>query len=45
MRVPDHISVILDGNRRWAIGCGFTKEQGYGLGLNPGLPVFHLIDK
>jgi undecaprenyl diphosphate synthase len=42
MRVPEHIGVIPDGNRRWAVQRGFAKEQGYELGIDPGLTLFHL---
>lgn len=45
MRVPAHIGVIPDGNRRWAVGRGLAKAQGYGLGLNPGLALFHLCQQ
>ena len=37
MRIPKHIGVIPDGNRRWAKSNGLNKEQGYGYGLDPGL--------
>lgn len=42
MRIPLHIGVIPDGNRRWAEARGLTKEKGYGPGLNPGLALFKL---
>lgn len=42
MRIPNHIGIIPDGNRRWAVNQGLTKEKGYDLGLNPGLILFHL---
>lgn len=45
MRLPLHIGVIPDGNRRWAQGMGLTKEKGYDLGLNPGLVLFKLCEK
>ncbi|MDR7869726.1 MAG: undecaprenyl diphosphate synthase family protein [Tissierellaceae bacterium] len=45
MRVPNHLGVIPDGNRRWAINHGMTKEKGYDSGLNPGLEVFKLCEK
>ena len=45
MRVPNHLGVIPDGNRRWAVGNGMTKEMGYDSGLNPGLEVFKLCEK
>lgn len=37
MRIPNHIAIIPDGNRRWAQSHGLTKEQGYAQGLRPGL--------
>lgn len=45
MRIPDHIGVIPDGNRRWALSHGLTREKGYASGLKPGLEVFKLCKK
>lgn len=45
MRLPKHIGVIPDGNRRWAMNNGMTKEKGYNSGLDPGLEVFKLCEK
>lgn len=42
MRIPRHIGVIPDGNRRWAVDNGLSKEQGYDSGLNPGLELYKL---
>lgn len=42
MRVPKHIGVIPDGNRRWAVDKGMTKEKGYDEGLDPGLKLYKL---
>ena len=39
MRIPNHIGVIPDGNRRWAKNRGLNKEDGYDFGLNPGLDL------
>ncbi|MBD5540621.1 MAG: undecaprenyl diphosphate synthase family protein [Lachnospiraceae bacterium] len=36
-RIPKHIGIIPDGNRRWAEGKGLKKEEGYAHGLEPGL--------
>lgn len=36
-RIPRHIGIIPDGNRRWANGKGLKKEDGYAFGLEPGL--------
>lgn len=40
MRIPNHIGVIPDGNRRWAQSNGMSKEKGYNSGLDPGLALF-----
>lgn len=32
-RMPDHIGLILDGNRRWAIEAGLTTEKGHEYGF------------
>lgn len=45
MRLPTHIGIIPDGNRRWAIDHGMTKEKGYNKGLDPGLQVFKLCEQ
>jgi len=42
MRIPQHIGIIPDGNRRWAENQGLTKEKGYDLGLKPGLDFFRI---
>jgi undecaprenyl diphosphate synthase len=38
-RVPNHIGIIPDGNRRWAVMRGLAKEAGYETGLAPGLEM------
>lgn len=45
MRVPKHIGIIPDGNRRWAEGKGLSKEKGYNEGLTPGIELFKLCQK
>lgn len=45
MRVPNHIGIIPDGNRRWAIDQGLKKEKGYTFGLGPGLELYRLCKK
>ena len=45
MRIPKHIGIIPDGNRRWAVENGLTKEKGYDRGLAPGLELFKLCEK
>lgn len=42
MRLPSHIAIIPDGNRRWATGHELKKQAGYDYGLSPGLSVFRL---
>ena len=42
MRIPEHIGIIPDGNRRWAETNGLSKENGYQYGLKPGLELYHL---
>ena len=45
MRIPKHIGVIPDGNRRWAVENGLEKDQGYLHGIEPGLELFKLCQK
>ncbi|WLF68656.1 undecaprenyl diphosphate synthase family protein [Clostridium septicum] len=45
MRVPKHIGIIPDGNRRFAVSKGLTKDKGYSLGIDPGLILFKLCQK
>lgn len=42
MRVPRHVGLIPDGNRRWAEGVGLNKQDGYDHGLQPGLLALKL---
>lgn len=42
MRIPNHIGVIPDGNRRWSLINGLSKEKGYDIGLDPGMQLFKL---
>jgi undecaprenyl diphosphate synthase len=45
MRLPEHIAVIPDGNRRWAESRGMSKEKGYRPGLAPGIVLFKLCQE
>lgn len=45
MRIPKHIGIIPDGNRRWATSNGMNKEKGYASGLEPGLTLFKLCEQ
>ena len=42
MRIPKHIGIIPDGNRRWAKRAGLPKQDGYAHGLEPGLKLLRL---
>lgn len=42
MNIPKHIGIIPDGNRRWALKNGLSKEEGYASGLKPGLELLKL---
>lgn len=42
MRIPNHIGVIPDGNRRWAVDKGLEKKDGYSYGVSPGFRMYEL---
>jgi len=42
LRIPNHIGIIPDGNRRWAESNGLSKEKGYMIGTEPGLALYKL---
>ena len=44
-RIPKHIGIIPDGNRRWAVRNGLKKEEGYAYGLEPGLRLLQTAKK
>ena len=39
-RLPKHIGIIPDGNRRWATSHGMQKQEGYIHGVGPGLDLY-----
>lgn len=41
-RIPKHIGVIPDGNRRWAQNQGMEKKDGYRYGIEPGFQLYEL---
>jgi undecaprenyl diphosphate synthase len=41
-RLPRHVGFIPDGNRRWAVGNGRSKEGGYLAGLPPAYHLFNI---
>ena len=42
-RIPKHIGIIPDGNRRWAVKNSLSKESGYAHGVNPGFELYELM--
>lgn len=38
-RIPKHLGIIPDGNRRWAQEHGLKKQGGYAYGITPGLQL------
>lgn len=44
-RVPTHIGIIPDGNRRWAEENGFGKEDGYEFGLFSGIRLLRMAKR
>lgn len=39
-RLPRHIGIIPDGNRRWAVERGLSKEEGYMAGVPPAFEMY-----
>lgn len=37
LRIPRHVGLIPDGNRRWAEARGLARHDGYAAGVRPGL--------
>lgn len=42
-RIPTHIGIIPDGNRRWAVENGYLKKDGYFYGIQPGFELYELM--
>lgn len=42
-RIPAHIGIIPDGNRRWAVQNGLQKEDGYQYGIEPGFRLYKMM--
>lgn len=42
-RVPAHVGIIPDGNRRWAAARGYEKKEGYAHGVEPGFELYELM--
>lgn len=45
MRIPKHIGIIPDGNRRWASSHGLSKDKGYNSGITPGVILIKQCEK
>lgn len=41
-RLPRHIGIIPDGNRRWAESKGLGKHEGYKYGIDPGFELYNI---
>lgn len=41
-RLPSHIGIIPDGNRRWAVNNGLGKKDGYKFGIDPGFKLYDM---
>ena len=44
-RLPKHIGIIPDGNRRWAVQHGYQKQDGYQYGIKPGFELYDICLK
>ena len=42
-RIPAHIGIIPDGNRRWAEENGMKKKDGYAYGVPPGFSLYEMM--
>ncbi|HWQ51768.1 MAG TPA: undecaprenyl diphosphate synthase family protein [Terriglobales bacterium] len=42
-RIPSHVGIIPDGNRRWASDRGYPKRDGYKHGIAPGFELYEIL--
>lgn len=42
-RIPKHIGIIPDGNRRWAQMNHLEKQDGYAFGIKPGFELYEIM--
>lgn len=42
-RIPSHVGIIPDGNRRWAQAKGYQKKDGYKHGITPGFELYEML--
>lgn len=45
MRIPRHVGIIPDGNRRYSVKNGREKNEGYAYGLEPGIKAVRIAKK
>ena len=45
IRIPSHVGIIPDGNRRWAQERGYPKKDGYKHGISPGFELYEILLK
>lgn len=43
LRIPNHVGIIPDGNRRWAVSQNLNKQDGYEHGVSPGVELFNIL--
>ncbi len=43
LRIPNHVGIIPDGNRRWAVSNDMSKQDGYEHGVAPGVRLFNKL--
>ncbi len=43
LRIPNHVGIIPDGNRRWAVSNNLNKQDGYEHGVSPGVELFNIL--
>ncbi len=43
LRIPNHVGIIPDGNRRWAVSKEMSKQDGYEHGVAPGVILFNKL--
>lgn len=42
-RIPKHVGIIPDGNRRWAEQNGLPRQDGYRRGIRPGFELYEML--
>lgn len=42
-RLPAHVGIIPDGNRRWAVKNGLERKDGYARGVAPGFALYETL--